>query len=216
MLFRSRPLRRRAQPMWARESGDEPDDEEVEAKVRSITSLRAADTCSVKCPVELYGPNNPVPEVNVLNLVRLDFSSIESSFLTRIFGQGRSSFVSLPPLMENGPHAEAEVLKEVEEDDDELPSATSPSEEVEEDDEDEEPLPKRQKRNSGESASASSPLNDTGVDKEEMSESSSGAGEPVEPLVVPPLNSAPPSRFARMPSVSVGSEDDADVTRLVA
>ena len=39
-----------------------------------------------------------------------------------------------------GPHAEAEVLKEVEEDDDELPSATSPSEEVEEDDEDEEPL----------------------------------------------------------------------------
>ena len=83
--LRVQPLRRRAQPMWARESGDELDDEEVESKVRSITSLRAADTCSVKCPVEPYGPNNPVPEVSVLNLVRLDFSSVESSFLTRIF-----------------------------------------------------------------------------------------------------------------------------------
>ena len=121
--------------------------------------------------------------------------------------------------MENGPHAEAEVLKENEEDDNELPSATSPSEEVEEDDEDEEPLPKRQKRKSGESASASSPLKETGVeDKEEMSGSSSGAthtSNPEEPLVAPPLSSAPPSRFARMPSVSVESEDDADVTRLV-
>ena len=64
-----------------------------------------------------------------------------------------------------------------------------------------------------ESASASSPLKDTGVDKEETSESSSGASEPVEPLVVPPLSSAPPSGFARMPSMSLGSEDDLDVTR---
>ena len=55
-------------------------------------------------------------------------------------------------------------------------------------------------------------------DKEETSGSSSGAthrSNPEEPLVVPPLSSAPPSRFARMPSVSVGSEDDLDVTRLV-
>ena len=120
--------------------------------------------------------------------------------------------------MENDHHEEAEVVKENEEDDDELPSATSPSEEVEEDDEDEEPLPKRQKRKSGEAASASSPLKETGVDKEETSGSSSGAthtSNPEEPLVAQPLSSVPPSRFARMPSVSLGSEEDADATRLV-
>ena len=83
--LRVQPLRRRAQPMWAHETGDEPDDEEVKSKVRSITSLRAADPCNVKCPVKPYGPNNPVPEVSVLNLARLDFSSVESSCLTRIF-----------------------------------------------------------------------------------------------------------------------------------
>ena len=90
-------------------------------------------------------------------------------------------------------------------------------EEVEEDDEDEEPLHKRLKRRSGESASASSPVKETTVgDKEEMSGSSSGASEPVGPFAVPPLSSAAPIGFARMPSVSLGSEDDADVTRLVA
>ena len=55
-------------------------------------------------------------------------------------------------------------------------------------------------------------------DKEETSGSSSGAthtSNPEEPLVVPPLSSAPPSGFARMPSVSVGNEDDLDATRLV-
>ena len=121
--------------------------------------------------------------------------------------------------MENGPHEEAEFPKEDGVDDDEVPSATSPSGEVEEDDEDEEPLQKRQKRKSGESASASSPLKETGVeDKEETSGSSSGAthtSNPEEPLVVPPLSSAPPSGFARIPSVSLGSEDDLDVSRLV-
>ena len=121
--------------------------------------------------------------------------------------------------MENGPHEEAEVPEEDEDDDDELPSATSPSEEVEEDDEDEEPLRKRQRRKSGDSASASSPLKETAMeDKDETSGSSSGArhtSDPAELLVVPPLNSAPPTGFARMPSVSLGSEDDLDVTRLV-
>ena len=91
---------------------------------------------------------------------------------------------------------------------------------MEEDDEDEEPLPKRQKRKGGESASTSSPLKETSVeDKEEVSESSSGAthtSNPEEPLVMHPLRSAPPSRFARMPSISSGSEEDADTTRLVA
>ena len=65
--LRVQPLRRRAQPMWALERGNELDDDEVESKVRSITSLRQADTCNVKCPVEPYGPNNPVPGVSTLN-----------------------------------------------------------------------------------------------------------------------------------------------------
>ena len=81
------------------------------------------------------------------------------------------------------------------------------------------PLQKRQKRKSGDSASASSPLKETAVeDKEETSGSSSGArhtSDPAELLVMPPLSSAPPTGFARMPSVSLGSEDDLDVTRLV-
>lgn len=119
--------------------------------------------------------------------------------------------------MENGPHTEAEFLEDDEDDDEELPSANSPSEEVGEDDEEEEPLQKRQRRKAGESTSASSPLKDVAVeDKEETSGSSSGdkhtTGQ-VEPLVVPPLNSAPPTAFARMPSPSLGSEDD--VTRSV-
>ncbi len=79
--------------------------------------------------------------------------------------------------------------------DDEVPSATSPSEELEEDDEDEEPLRKRQRRKGGDSGSASSPVKEAGVNEEETSESSSGARHPsdlAEPLVVPPLGSAPP------------------------
>lgn len=64
--LRVQPLRSRVQPMWARE-GEELDDEEVESKVRSITSLRAADPCNVKCPVEPYGPKNPLPEVSVVH-----------------------------------------------------------------------------------------------------------------------------------------------------
>lgn len=120
--------------------------------------------------------------------------------------------------MENGPHEEAE-FPEDEVDDDEVPSATSPSEELEEDDEDEEPLRKRQRRKGGDSGSASSPVKEAGVNEEETSESSSGARHPsdlAEPLVVPPLGSAPPTEFARMASVSLGSEDDVDVVRLVA
>ena len=119
--------------------------------------------------------------------------------------------------MENGPHTEADFLDE----DEELPPANSPSEDVGEDDEDEdeEPLLKRQRRKRGEFTSASSPLKDAAVeDKEETSGSSSGGRHTtgqVEPFVVAPLNSAPPT-FARMPSVSLGSEEDVDVTRLVS
>ena len=58
------PLHAHDHPMWARDAGgDELDDDAVESKVRSITSLRAADPCNVKCPVKPYGPDNPVPEV---------------------------------------------------------------------------------------------------------------------------------------------------------
>ena len=121
--------------------------------------------------------------------------------------------------MENGPHEEAEFPEDEEVDEDEVPSATSRSENLEEDDEDEEPLLKLQKRKGGESASASSPAKQMEVENVGgASESSSGArhtSDPTEPLVVPPLSSAPPTGFARMPSVSLGSDDDLDVTRLV-
>ena len=83
-----------------------------------------------------------------------------------------------PPLMENGPHEEAEVLEEDGDDDDELSSATSRSEELAEDDEDEEPLQKRLKRKNGDfaSASASSPVKQADLEnKDEASESSLGA-----------------------------------------
>ena len=67
-FFRLRvpPLGARPHPMWAAEGvSNEPlDDEEVETKVRGITSLRAADLCNVNCPVAVYGIANPVPEVS--------------------------------------------------------------------------------------------------------------------------------------------------------
>ena len=84
--LRVQPLHRRAQPMWALDHGDELDDDEVESKVRSITSLRAADTCNVKCPVRPYGPDNPVPEVSFLLFCFCLVCSVEIFFcLTRIF-----------------------------------------------------------------------------------------------------------------------------------
>ena len=118
--------------------------------------------------------------------------------------------------MENGPHEEAEFPEDEEVDDDEVPSATSRSEELEEDDEDEEPLLKRLKRKNGDSASAlaSSPTKQADLEnKDEASESSSGArrtSDLVEPVVASPLGFAPPTEFTRMASVSVGSEDDMD------
>ena len=63
--LRVQPLAARPHPMWAAEGASiEPlDDEGVEAKVRSITNLRAPDHCNVKCPVAAYGVANPIPEV---------------------------------------------------------------------------------------------------------------------------------------------------------
>ena len=66
--LRVQPLSARPHPMWAAEgvSAKPLDDEEVEASVRSITNLRAADTCNVKCPISPYGASNPVPEVSLV------------------------------------------------------------------------------------------------------------------------------------------------------
>ena len=58
-----------------------------------------------------------------------------------------------------------------------------------------------------------------GVENEEEAGKSSSGGmrtsDLADPLVVPPLSSAPPTDFARMASVSLGSEDDVDGARLV-
>ena len=65
------PLRLQSHPLWADEGPSDPnrmfegdlEDDEVEKKVKSITSLRVADPCNVKCPVTPYGAENPLPEV---------------------------------------------------------------------------------------------------------------------------------------------------------
>ena len=57
--------------MWADEGPSDPSrmfagelsDEEVVQKVKSSTSLRAADPCNVKCPITPYGVDNRLPEV---------------------------------------------------------------------------------------------------------------------------------------------------------
>jgi len=126
--------------------------------------------------------------------------------------------VSLPPLMENGPHDEA-AFPEEEEPEDDIPPAISPSEALEDDEEEEEeqPLSKRPRRARSDSASASSPVKEAAAEGEEDGAQSSGTrhlDDVTEPLAVPPLDSAPPTMFARMPSVSLGSEDD-DGARLV-
>ena len=56
--------------MWADEGPSDPSrmfageltDQEVQ-KVKSITSLRAADPCNVNCPITPYGVDNQLPEV---------------------------------------------------------------------------------------------------------------------------------------------------------
>ena len=53
--------------MWELAVDTSLDDAQIATKVRNITRLRVADPCNVKCPVEPYGPNNPVPEVSTLN-----------------------------------------------------------------------------------------------------------------------------------------------------
>ena len=109
---------------------------------------------------------------------------------------------------------------EEEDDDDDLPSATSPNEVVEDEDDEAEPVRKKQKRQSGgDSATASSPARGADVDLEEAVSTSSGARSPggwSEPLAAPPVSSAPPRAFARLASVSLGSDDEFKTTRLVS
>ena len=107
-------------------------------------------------------------------------------------------------------------MEEDDDDDDELPSAISPNDEVEDDDDDEEPARKRQKRRSGgDSATASSPTRGADADLEEAVATSSGVRSPggwIEPLAAPPVSSAPPRAFARLASVSLGSDDEFETT----
>lgn len=66
------PLRARIRPMWedqgpsdpTRMSSDELNDEEVVQKVKAITSLRAADSCNVNCPITPYGVGRRLPARN--------------------------------------------------------------------------------------------------------------------------------------------------------
>ena len=107
---------------------------------------------------------------------------------------------------------------EEEGDNEDIPSAISPSDEVEDDEDEEDPPRKKQKRRSGNYATASSPVKDAAADLEEGGMSSSGArsrGDWDEPLAAPPVSSAPPLQFARIPSVSLGSDDGVGATRLV-
>ena len=113
--------------------------------------------------------------------------------------------------MENGPHDEATVVEQ-DDDEDEIPSAHSPSEDVGENEEDAEPQPKRRKRKDVDSTSRSSPLKEVIAEGKEASESTSEASEPENPLSAAPLNSAPPAGFVKMASPPMSSEDE-DVNR---
>ena len=127
--------------------------------------------------------------------------------------------ISHPPLPENGPDDESKFVED-EDDDEEIPSAHSSRDEVEEGDEVEEPARKKRKLPiRGESASASSPAKGVGAAEEVAVATSPGAqssGGWEEPLNVPPVASAAPRSFARMPSPSLSSFDDASSPRLVS
>ena len=65
------PIHARAHPMWeyegasdnTRMSPNELSGNELKGHVRSITNLKADDSCNVDCPVAPYGLENPLPEV---------------------------------------------------------------------------------------------------------------------------------------------------------
>ena len=127
--------------------------------------------------------------------------------------QDRKNYVSLPPLMENGAHDEAAIVAEQDGGEESPPPTYSPSEEVEEEEEeDTAPPAKRRKRKQVDSTAATSPLKEAAEEEKDSSGSSSEPKEPVDPLVVTPLDSAPPAGFGRMPSPSMSSDGE-DVDR---
>ena len=123
--------------------------------------------------------------------------------------------------MEDGPHEEAKyAAEEIGDDESELLSTHSPDEDYEEpaEDEDEACQSKRARHNKGDSASASSPtkhvadpeVTDTGSSSPSVKEST----ELQDLLNVDPPDSASPLTFGRLPSISLGSEEDEEL-RLV-
>ena len=128
--------------------------------------------------------------------------------------QGHPIFHCFPPLMETGPHEEvAYIEEEVADDASEVPSAYSPPDDIEETTEDEEETcqSKRARYSKGESDSASSPTKQSNPEMDDTGSSSPSAKEQAtldNPLVIEPLSSAPPSEFARLPSVSLASSEE--------
>ena len=116
--------------------------------------------------------------------------------------------------METRPHEEAAYLEEEAADDaSEVPSAYSPADDIEETAEDEENMrqSKRARYSKGESVSASSPTKQSNPKVDDTGSSSPSAKEQAtldNPLVVEPLSSAPPSEFARLPSISLASSEE--------
>ena len=82
------PLRACLHPMWADEGPSDPSrmfstelsNEEVVQKVKSITSLRAADPCNVNCPITPYGVENRLPEVIFFNSSAFIHTLLQSNF----------------------------------------------------------------------------------------------------------------------------------------
>ena len=109
--------------------------------------------------------------------------------------------------METGPHEQAAYIeKEAADDASEVPSAYSPADDLEETAEDDENTRqlKRARYSKGESGSASSPTKQSNPKVDDTGSSSPSAKEQAtldNPLLVEPLSSAPPSEFARLPSV---------------
>ena len=117
-------------------------------------------------------------------------------------------------MVESGPHEEAAYLDEdLADDASEVPSAYSPVDDIEEsaEDEDEPCQSKRARHSKGEYGSASLPTKQSNPEMDDTGSSSPSAkGEATlnKPLVVEPLDSALPTDFARLPSVSLDSSEE--------
>ena len=117
-------------------------------------------------------------------------------------------------MVESGPHEEAAYLdEELADDASEVPSAYSPADDIEEtaEEEDEARQLKRARYSKGEPGSASSPMKQSKPEMDDTGSSSPSAKEQAalnNPLVVEPLDSAFPTEFARLPSVSLDSSEE--------